>query len=147
LLGSNDAVLEDIDPRGLSVEQYVTNLTDILTKFMNDGIAANQLILLTPPAISEVMYEKRCREMGKQPYDSIMLIKKAILKYGIFTTTLVRCNTEFGSSLILVRMNREIKSPISPRVNIKFVLKPKCIISFCIEMGGGGDLKIIFHFN
>jgi len=31
---------------------------------MNDGIAANQLILLTPPAISEVMYEKHCHEMG-----------------------------------------------------------------------------------
>jgi len=64
LLGSNDAILEDIEPRGLSVEEYVANLTDILTQFMNDGIAANQLTLLTPPAISEVMYEKHCREMG-----------------------------------------------------------------------------------
>lgn len=64
LLGSNDSVLEDIDPRGLSVEEYVANLTDILTQFMDDGMAANQLILLTPPAISEVMWEKRCREMG-----------------------------------------------------------------------------------
>ena len=77
LLGSNDSVLEDIDPRGISVEQYVTNLTDILTQFMNDGIAANQLILLTPPAISEVMYEKHCHEKGEEPPDSItgMLIK------------------------------------------------------------------------
>ena len=84
LLGSNDAILEDIEPRGLSVEEYVANLTDILTQFMNDGIAANQLILLTPPAISEVMYEKHCHEMGKQPLYGIMLIKKAILKKGIF---------------------------------------------------------------
>ena len=84
LLGSNDAVLEDVDPRGLSVEQYVKNLTDILTQFMNVGIAANQLILLTPPAISEVPYEKHCHEMGKQqPLDSSILIEKAILKYGI----------------------------------------------------------------
>ena len=66
LLGSNDSVLPDIDPRGLSVEEYVTNLSDILTQFMNDGIAANQLILLTPPPLSEVMYEKYCQEMGKQ---------------------------------------------------------------------------------
>ena len=66
LLGSNDSVLPDIDPRGLSVEEYVTNLSDILTQFMNDGIAANQLILLTPPPVSEVMYEKYCQEMGKQ---------------------------------------------------------------------------------
>ena len=67
LLGSNDSVLADIDPRGLSVEEYVTNLSDILTQFMNDGIAANQLILLTPPAVSEVMYEQYCQEKGKQP--------------------------------------------------------------------------------
>jgi len=78
LLGSNDSVLEDIDPRGLSVEEYAANLTDILTQFMDDGIAANQLILLTPPAISEVMWEKRCREMGKQPQGGIVLTKKAI---------------------------------------------------------------------
>ena len=71
LLGSNDSVLEDIDPRGLSVEEYVANLTDILTQFMDDGMAANQLILLTPPAISEVMWEKR-REMGKQPQGGIV---------------------------------------------------------------------------
>lgn len=67
LLGSNDSILADIDPRGLTVEEYVTNLSDILTQFMNDGIAANQLILLTPPAVSEVMFEKHCHEMGKQP--------------------------------------------------------------------------------
>lgn len=45
---------------------------------MDDGIAANQLILLTPPAISEVMYEKCCREKGKQPQGGIVLTKKAI---------------------------------------------------------------------
>ena len=67
MLGSNDSILADIDPRGLTVEEYVTNLSDILTQFMNDGIAANQLILLTPPAVSEVMFEKHCHEMGKQP--------------------------------------------------------------------------------
>ena len=66
LLGSNDSVLEDLDPRGTTVEHYVTNLTDILTQFMNDGIAASQLVLLTPPAISEVIYTKFCGEMGKQ---------------------------------------------------------------------------------
>lgn len=67
LLGSNDSVLADLDPRGLSVEEYVTNLSDILTQFMNDGIAANKLILLTPPAVSEVMFEKHCHELGKLP--------------------------------------------------------------------------------
>ena len=66
LLGSNDSVLEHLEARGLTVEQYITNLTDILTQFMNDGIAANQLVLLTPPAISEVMYKKHCDEMGKE---------------------------------------------------------------------------------
>ena len=85
LLGSNDSVLEHVDPRGISVEEYVTNLTDILTQFMNDDIAANQLILLTPPAVSEVMYEKHCRDLGKQPQDGIIMlqIKKAILKCDI----------------------------------------------------------------
>lgn len=67
LLGSNDSILADIDPRGLTVEEYVTNLSDILTQFMNDGLAANQLILLTPPAVSEVMFEKHCHEMGRTP--------------------------------------------------------------------------------
>ncbi|XP_078382154.1 isoamyl acetate-hydrolyzing esterase 1 homolog [Oculina patagonica] len=64
LLGSNDSVLEDVDPRGITVEQYIVNLTDILKQFMNDGIAANQLVLLTPPAISEVIATKKFAENG-----------------------------------------------------------------------------------
>ncbi|KAJ7361794.1 isoamyl acetate-hydrolyzing esterase [Desmophyllum pertusum] len=32
---------------------------------MNDGIAASQLVLLTPPAISEVIYTKFCGEMER----------------------------------------------------------------------------------
>ncbi len=66
LLGSNDSVLEDVDPRGITVEQYIANLTDILKQFMNNGIAANQLVLLTPPAISEVIATKKFAENGKQ---------------------------------------------------------------------------------
>ena len=69
LLGSNDCVLEHVDARGITVEQYISNLTDILTQFMNDGISANQLVLVTPPEISEVMCEKFCAEKGKKTQD------------------------------------------------------------------------------
>lgn len=102
LLGSNDSILEDVEPRGISVEQYVTNLTDILTQFMNDGIAASQLVLLTPPAISEFMYEKHCREMGKQQHDVSILNKKAILTEGFLRQLILPAqvakfhNTELG---------------------------------------------------
>ena len=65
LLGSNDSVVASIDPRGLTVEQYVANLTDILQQFINDGITASQLVLLTPPAISIDMFTKFCKEQGK----------------------------------------------------------------------------------
>ncbi|PFX28179.1 Isoamyl acetate-hydrolyzing esterase 1-like [Stylophora pistillata] len=63
LLGSNDAVCNETDPRGLTVEQYTTNLTDILMQFMNDGIEASQLVLLTPPAVVDNKYKKFCAEL------------------------------------------------------------------------------------
>ena len=62
LLGSNDSFRE---LRGLTVEQYITNMTDIISQFINDGIAASQIVLLTPPAVSEKMYTKYCEEQGK----------------------------------------------------------------------------------
>ncbi|CAH3177328.1 unnamed protein product, partial [Porites evermanni] len=51
LLGSNDSVVADLDQRGLTVEQYITNMTDIILQFTNDGISASKVVLLTPPAI------------------------------------------------------------------------------------------------
>ena len=65
LLGSNDSVVENIDHRGLTVEQYVANMTEIISQFINDGIAASKLILLTPPAISVDMWTKHCEKQGK----------------------------------------------------------------------------------
>ncbi|XP_027044424.1 isoamyl acetate-hydrolyzing esterase 1 homolog [Pocillopora damicornis] len=62
LLGSNDAVCNETDPRGLTVEQYATNLMDILTQFMNDGMEASQLVLLTPPAVADDKYKECCAE-------------------------------------------------------------------------------------
>ena len=62
LLGSNDS---NTEARGLTVEQYITNMTDIISQFINDGIAASQLILLTPPAVSINMCTKYCEEQGK----------------------------------------------------------------------------------
>ena len=65
LLGSNDSVVENIDHRGLTAEQYIANITEIISQFINDGVAASQLILLTPPAVSINMYTKFCEEQGK----------------------------------------------------------------------------------
>ena len=65
LLGSNDAVCNETDPRGLTVEQYATNLMDILTQFMDDGMEASQLVLLTPPAVADDKYKECCAERGK----------------------------------------------------------------------------------
>lgn len=64
LLGSNDSVVADLDQRGLTVEQYITNMTDIILQFTNDGISASKIILLTPPAISINMYTEFCKEQG-----------------------------------------------------------------------------------
>lgn len=64
LLGSNDSVVADLDQRGLTVEQYITNMTDIILQFTNDGISASKIILLTPPAISIDMYTAFCQEQG-----------------------------------------------------------------------------------
>lgn len=65
LLGSNDSVVEHLDLRGITVEQYVTNMAEIISQFINDGISARQLVLLTPPAVSINMYTKYCEELGK----------------------------------------------------------------------------------
>ena len=65
LLGSNDAVCNETDPRGLTVEQYATNLMDILTQFMNDGMEASQIVLMTPPAVADDKYKECCAERGK----------------------------------------------------------------------------------
>ena len=64
LLGSNDAVVENLDPRGVTLEQYTTNLNNILSQFMDSGIPASQLVLLTPPAVSEDMWRKHCLKMS-----------------------------------------------------------------------------------
>jgi len=66
LLGSNDSVLESVDSRGLTVEQYVENINNIMLQFINDGIPASQVVLLTPPAVSIEMYTKYCKEMGRK---------------------------------------------------------------------------------
>lgn len=64
LLGSNDSVVADLDQRSLTVEQYITNMTDIILQFTNDGISASKIVLLTPPAISIDMYTEFCKEQG-----------------------------------------------------------------------------------
>lgn len=64
LLGSNDSVKADLDQRGLTVEQYITNMTDTILQFTNDGISASKIVLLTPPAISIDMYTEFCKEQG-----------------------------------------------------------------------------------
>ena len=64
LLGSNDSVVTDLDQRGLTVGQYITNMTDIILQFTNDGISASKIVLLTPPAISIDMYTEFCKEQG-----------------------------------------------------------------------------------
>lgn len=64
LLGSNDSVVTSLDQRGLTVEQYITNMTDIILQFTNDGISASKIVLLTPPAISIDMYTEFCKEQG-----------------------------------------------------------------------------------
>ncbi|XP_073251541.1 isoamyl acetate-hydrolyzing esterase 1 homolog [Porites lutea] len=66
LLGSNDSVVADLDQRGLTVEQYITNMTDIILQFTNDGISASKVVLLTPPAISIDMYTEFCKEQGRE---------------------------------------------------------------------------------
>jgi len=68
LLGSNDSVLESLDSRGLTVEQYIENINNIMLQFINDGIPASQVVLLTPPAVSIEMYTKYCKEMGKRVF-------------------------------------------------------------------------------
>ena len=67
MLGTNDSRLdaEDPYPRGITVEQYIANMSEILSQFVNDGIPASQVVLLTPPAVSEDMYYKFCNERGK----------------------------------------------------------------------------------
>lgn len=65
LLGTNDSVIEELDSRGTTIEQYAANMIDILTQFLNEGIPASHIVLLTPPAISEDMREKFCKENGK----------------------------------------------------------------------------------
>lgn len=65
LLGSNDSVLESVDSRGLTVEQYIENINNITLQFINDGIPPSQVVLLTPPAVSIEMYTKYCKEMGR----------------------------------------------------------------------------------
>ena len=70
LLGSNDSVLESVDSRGLTVEQYIENINNIVLQFINDGIPASQVVLLTPPAVSIEMYTKYCKEMGKRVFFS-----------------------------------------------------------------------------
>ena len=65
LLGTNDSIIEDLDSQGTTVEQYATNMIDILTQFLNGGIPVSHIILLAPPAISEDMWGKCCKENGK----------------------------------------------------------------------------------
>lgn len=74
LLGSNDSVLESVDSRGLTVEQYVENINNIMLQFINDGIPASQLVLLTPPAVAIEMYTKYCKEMGKRVFPPLKLL-------------------------------------------------------------------------
>lgn len=66
LLGSNDSVMESVDVRGLTVEQYISNMSDIVSQFIADGIPARQIILLTPPAVAIDMHTKYCRELGRE---------------------------------------------------------------------------------
>ena len=65
LIGTNDSVIQDLDPRGTTVDQYATNMTEILSLFLNDGIPPSHIVVLTPPAVSEEMWETFCKENGK----------------------------------------------------------------------------------
>lgn len=69
LLGSNDSVL---DPRGITVEQYIANITDIINEFINGGIPASRIVLLTPPPVSIDMYTKYCQEQGKWTLNNLL---------------------------------------------------------------------------
>lgn len=75
LLGSNDSVIQELDVRGTDIEQYAANMNDILSQFLNDGIPASHIVLLTPPAVSEDKREKFCKENGKH----LTVLKKKLV--------------------------------------------------------------------
>ncbi|XP_031550858.1 isoamyl acetate-hydrolyzing esterase 1 homolog [Actinia tenebrosa] len=66
LLGSNDACLEGKDERSLTIDEYVSNMNSIISKFVNHGLSVDRIVVMTPPPINEEMWAKECVIKGRE---------------------------------------------------------------------------------
>ena len=72
LLGSNDAVLEDVDARGVPLPKFVEHMTSIIQQLIDAHIPPDKIILLSPPPVCEEKYRQHCTETGERQFCSDM---------------------------------------------------------------------------
>ena len=65
LLGSNDSVLEGLDNRSLTLQQYTENMCDILKQLLGSGLRPTRIVLVSPPAVCEDKWRKHVEKMGE----------------------------------------------------------------------------------
>ena len=65
LLGSNDAVLPDLDKRTVPIPEYKDNLKDMILQVENYGIEKERIVLVAPPPTDVKAWGKYCEETGK----------------------------------------------------------------------------------
>ena len=70
LLGSNDAVLEDVDARGVPLPKFVEHMTSIIQQLIDALIPPDKIILLSPPPVCEEKYKQHCTETGERQFCS-----------------------------------------------------------------------------
>ena len=64
LLGSNDSVLQGIDRRSMTVEQYIDNMSAIIQQLLMAGLPNTKILLVSPPPIHLEKYTKHVEQMG-----------------------------------------------------------------------------------
>ncbi|XP_078609976.1 isoamyl acetate-hydrolyzing esterase 1 homolog isoform X2 [Branchiostoma floridae x Branchiostoma japonicum] len=62
--GANDASLKEMSPKHVPLDNYKTNLRDMLEYLQQLGLGPDQVILITPPALDEQAWQKHCQGMG-----------------------------------------------------------------------------------
>lgn len=72
LLGSNDSVLPGTDARATTLEKYSSDLTDIIQQFINNGLQASQIVLMTPPPVEETKWYNERLARGRYTMITIM---------------------------------------------------------------------------
>ncbi|XP_022090695.1 isoamyl acetate-hydrolyzing esterase 1 homolog isoform X2 [Acanthaster planci] len=93
--GANDASLKEVNRiQHVTLDDYRTNMKAILQYFIDGGLQANQVILITPPPLGEEKWAVACMEKYGSP------INRSNANTGLYAKACCSVAQEFGTGLL-----------------------------------------------